>query len=152
MADACCCCCSRWLSSLACPGLTCFLLSTASERGKEIMLLLGGGGGGGVVLSNHSSTASYGKDGLVEGADTYGQRSNFDKVGCTHPPGKHLLDRDSLGLEKIGGRRPGLLGHWGGWWGKAPNSPGLQSITCSSPWVVVQYVLGAPYELAVTLK
>lgn len=54
----------------------------------------------------------------------------------THTPGKHLLDRDSLGLGKIGGRRPGLLGNWGRVVGKRHlellDSPGLQPMSSST--------------------
>lgn len=66
-----------------------------------------------MLLSNHSSTASCGRDGLVEGTDTCGQRSNLEKVGYA-PTGTHLLDRDSLGLENLGVLAPWFAGEGGG--------------------------------------
>ena len=69
----------------------------------------------------------------LRGADTCGQRSNLEGgIHTRAATGKHLLDRDSLGLENLGGWRPGLLGR-ASVVGKATSYPKARpswSITC----------------------
>jgi hypothetical protein len=123
------------------PGLTCFLLFDSVRKGTS------DAGGGGVLSSNHSSSASCGRDGLVEGDPTHVVKEATSRRWDTHPR-SHRQAPSGQGFVGLG--EPWGLAPWFAGEGECG---GESHLLPKSPSFLVDNVhLLTTYVLAITLK
>jgi len=123
------------------PGLTCFLLFDSVRKGTR------DAGGGGVLSSNHSSSASCGRDGLAEGGRHMWSKKQPRRRWDTHPR-SHRQAPSGQGFVGLG--EPWGLAPWFAGEGECGGESHL--LPKSPSFLVDNVYLLTTYVLAITLK